>query len=73
MPMIVISDSVMCCTECRFQFESHCTDVSGNNIVFHPDKEMYAVFDGKTHHACPNTGKSFRFPEEKPIEGIEVE
>lgn len=78
MPMIVISDRTMCCTECGgFQFlaEVHEHGCPGRWLLQHPDGPMYKHFDKAEHTSspCPNIGKWFTFPDQEPTLAIEVE
>ncbi len=70
MSMVVISDRVMCCTSCGFNFLSYMSNQWGQHIVRHLDGEMYTAH--LTNSPCPNIGKAYRFPKQKPVEGIEV-
>lgn len=73
MAMIVVSDWVMCCMDCGgFHFLA-----DTERVVTHPDGEMYTrvtgVYPNINIAPCPNIGKRFKFPDEEPVEGIEVQ
>lgn len=57
----------MMCQECWFAFQC---DEEG--VVTHPSGDMYTKLVGRVSEPCPNKGKRFRFPEEQPIEAIEI-
>jgi hypothetical protein len=73
--MVVISERVMCCTECGgFNFLATQMDTVDGWTLTHPAGDIYTWFDkeAKRSRPCPNIGHRFKFPPESPTLGIRI-